>query len=146
MMKYNIVENPDALSKDEVIRLYSSNNWTNYTNDPDELLKAISNSIYVVACLDNDKLIGLARCISDDSSICYLQDILVDPDYHRKGVGTILMNKCHERFSHVRSHVLITDDQEYQKLFYEKHGYKNIKELIKVPLNCFVKMKNIDLE
>jgi hypothetical protein len=42
--------------------------------------------------------------------------------------------------------VLITDDEERQKLFYESMGYKNTKDLKEIPLNTFVKIEGGELE
>jgi len=145
-LKLIINEGTNDLSKEEILKLYSSVGWTNYTNNPAELVKAISKSTYVVTCRINGNIVGLARCISDDSSINYLQDILVHPKYHRKGIGCKLLEKCLERFKHVRTHVILTDNNEKQERFYESLGYKNTKILKKIPLNCYVKMNGVNLE
>ena len=96
--------------------------------------------------MDSEILVGLARCMSDDSSINYLQDILILPEYQGQGIGRRLLEKCLERFKHVRTHVILTDDEDRQKHFYESLGYKNTKSLKKVCLNCYVKIKGMDLE
>lgn len=136
------------LPVDQLVELYNSVDWLAYTNDEQRpnLLKAIQNSTHVVTAWDGDKLVGLARCLSDDVSICYLQDILIHPEYQRLGIGRKLLLNCLERFAHVRMKVLITDDEERQKRFYESLGYKNTKDLIKIPLNAFVQIKGMELE
>ena len=133
---------------EQLVELYTSVGWLAYTNDEQRpyLLKAIQNSTHVVTAWDGDKLVGLARCLSDDVSICYLQDILIHPEYQRLGIGRKLLLNCIERFAHVRMKVLITDDEERQKRFYESLGYKNTKDLIKIPLNAFVQIKGMELE
>lgn len=133
---------------EQLVELYNSVGWLAYTNDEQRpnLLKAIQNSTHVVTAWDGDKLVGLARCLSDDVSICYLQDILIHPEYQRLGIGRKLLLNCLERFAHVRMKVLITDDEERQKRFYESLGYKNTKDLIKIPLNAFVQIKGMELE
>lgn len=144
MLKYT--EGIEDISKDEILRLYNSVNWTAYTKDPENLIKAMKNSTFVVVCIENDKLIGLARSLSDDNAIHYLQDILVDPEFQHRGIGRELLSRCIKRFEHVRSHVLLTDDDEKQKLFYESVGYSCIKSLKKTILNCYVKMPGMNLE
>ncbi len=136
---YVLSENLESVSQDEILALYNSVGWTKYTNNPENLMKAISNSTYVVTCYIGNTLIGFARAISDDSSICYIQDILVHPDHQGRGVGRKLLEKCDKRFSHVRAHVILTDDKERQKKFYESLGYKNTQSFKKTPLNCYVK-------
>jgi ribosomal protein S18 acetylase RimI-like enzyme len=130
----------------QLIGLYNAVGWTTYTRDGDELEKAIRNSTYVVCAWDGEQLVGLVRCLSDDVSICYLQDILVHLDYQRQGIGRRLMENCLERFDHVRAKVLLTDDEERQHAFYKSLGYKNTRELQKISLNAFVQMNGIALE
>ena len=65
----------------EVLSLYESVGWAAYTRDPELLTRAIRSSSFVVTARDEQgRLVGLARAISDDATICYLQDILVAPD------------------------------------------------------------------
>lgn len=142
----DIIVGVDSLTKESILELYKKLGWTKYVEDPDTLFKAILNSTYVVTIQEDEKIIGLARCISDDVSINYLQDILVLPEFQRKSLGRKLLENCLEKFKHVRTHVILTDDEERQKIFYESLGYKNIKELNKINLNCFVKMVGVELD
>jgi len=133
---------------DQVVALYISVGWLAYTTEEQkpDLQDAIRNSTYVVTVWIGDKLIGLARCLSDDVSICYLQDILINPTYQRQGIGRRLLINCLERFEHVRMKVLLTDDEERQKLFYESLGYKNTKDLKKTLLNAYIQITGRELE
>jgi len=133
---------------DQLVDLYNSVGWLAYTSDEQKpkLQEAINNSNHVVTAWSDERLVGLARCISDDVSICYLQDILIHPEFQRHGIGRKLLSNCLEHFAHVRMKVLITDDEERQKLFYESLGYKNTKDLKKVPLNAYVQITGRDLE
>ena len=80
---------------DQLLELYNAVGWVMYTNEQrrGELEKAIRNSTYVVSAWDGDKLVGLARGLSDDVAIFYLQDILVHPEYQKQGIGKRLMGK-----------------------------------------------------
>lgn len=49
-----------------------------------------------------------------------------------------------ERFAHARNIVLLTDDDEAQLRFYASLGFKNSRELVKVPLNAFVRMPGLE--
>jgi len=129
------------LPLEQLVDLYNAVGWQAYTNNEQrpKLQPAIVNSTYVVTAWDANKLVGLARCLSDDVAICYLQDILVRPEYQRQGLGRKLMQNCLKRFDHVRMQVLLTDDEERQKKFYESLGYKNTKDITAFTLNAFVK-------
>ena len=110
-------------TQDELFTLYDANGWGAYTLDPEGLHRGVTNSTYTVVARDQGELVGLARVISDDHSIMYLQDILVLPSHQRQGIGRALLERCLERFAHCRGKVLMTDDEERQILFYESLGY-----------------------
>lgn len=74
-----------------LIDLYSSVGWIAYTRDPERLKRAVEDSSFVVSLWNEDELIALARCISDDATIMYLQDILVKPSHQRQGCGRRLV-------------------------------------------------------
>lgn len=131
---------------DQLLNLYNSVGWKTYTSEPDKLHRAVKNSTYVVTCWDGDKLVGLARGMSDDVSIFYLQDILVNPDYQGKGIGTRLLKHCLENYKDVRHKVLITDDDDRLFRFYESFGFKNLKKLKKHDINAFLQFSYVDLE
>ncbi|MGD8753419.1 MAG: GNAT family N-acetyltransferase [Anaerolineales bacterium] len=73
------------LPTQQIVYLYNSVGWITYTSTEQlpKLQQAIRNSSYVVTAWSGENLIGMARCVSDDVSIAYLQDILVDPAYQR---------------------------------------------------------------
>ena len=73
---------------------------------------------------DTNLLIGLARAISDDANIAYIQDILVHPDHQNQGIGKRLIQSILERYSHVRQKILLTDDRPEQISFYHSLGFK----------------------
>ena len=142
---YKVTIGTDHLTREAILELYNNVGWIKYTENPDNLYKAFMNSTYVVSIIINEKIIGIARSISDDISIHYLQDILVHTDFQKQGVGRILLEDCLLRFNHVRTHVILTDNEERQRKFYESLGYKNTKNLKKISLNCFVKMADLEL-
>lgn len=90
--------------------------------------RAIEKSSFVVVARQYGDLIGLARCISDDVSICYIQDILVLPARQREGIGRELFRRCAARFSHVRTLVLMTDDEPRQQAFYTSMGLQSLAD------------------
>jgi ribosomal protein S18 acetylase RimI-like enzyme len=130
------------LPLEQLLALYNSVNWLLYTNEVnrDKLVTAVRNSTYVVSAWQEDQLIGLARGLSDDVSIFFLQDILIRPEYQNRGIGRTLLANCQERFKHVRAKVLMTDNEKKQLKFYKSMGFENTKEITRFTLNVFVKM------
>ena len=142
MVEYLVEDLP---SVGELVSLYTSVGWTNYTASPESLGRAVENSTFVVVARSEDELVGLARCISDDVSIFYLQDVLVKPEHQRQGVARKLLEHCLDRFDHVRQHVLLTDNQEHQHRLYRSAGYHDVASLKDVPLHAFVNIKDVEL-
>jgi GNAT superfamily N-acetyltransferase len=64
----------------------------------------------VLTARDGGRLVGLARTVSDGETVCYVQDLLVHPDLHRQGIGTLLLTDLLHRYRHCRAFVLTTDD------------------------------------
>lgn len=133
------------LPTDQLVGLYRSVGWSHYADDPDALKRAVSGSSHVVTAWEIDQLVGLARCVSDDVSIAYLQDILVTPSHQRRGIGRQLIDDCLARFAHVRQKVLLTDDRPEQLRFYGHLGFVNTRKLETTRLNAFVRIEGTEL-
>ncbi len=61
-----------------------------------DLLKAeiaLKHSLFIVSLWDDDKLIGFGRIIGDQGITYVISDIMVDPDYQRKGLGKVIMRE-----------------------------------------------------
>lgn len=130
----------------ELVDLYESVGWLIYAADPDELARAVDRSTYVVTARDADgELVGLARCLSDEVSVMYLQDVLVRPPNQRQGIGRNLVRACIARFTEVRQKVLMTDDEPGLRRFYERLGYSNVAELRTSGLAAYVQVRGVEL-
>ena len=117
------------IAKGDLIGLYTSVGWSNYTRNPDLLHRAVENSLWKLSVWDGRELVGLARAVGDDASIAYVQDILVRPDRQRNGIGTRLAAAALERFAHVPQIVLVTDDEPKTASFYRSVGMTDLGEL-----------------
>jgi GNAT superfamily N-acetyltransferase len=139
MTKEVRIAEDDEPMLDELLTLYGSVGWSSYTDDPETLLAAIRGSTCVVTARSGGQLIGLARAVSDDASVCYLQDVLVVPSSQRSGVGHKLVERVLARYATVRQKVLLTDDDPTQRAFYESLGYKETRDFGEGTLRAFVR-------
>jgi len=48
---------------------------------PDRLHKALMNSSRVISAWDSDRLVGLIRVMDDSELVCFINYVLVHPDY-----------------------------------------------------------------
>ncbi len=128
----------------DLVSLYEAVGWLIYASDPDGLARAVDRSDYVATARDADgNLIGLARCLSDDVSVMYLQDVLVHPNHQRSRIGTVLVGACLHRFEHVRQKVLLTDEEPGQHEFYRSLGFSDVADLAPIKLHAFVRVPGI---
>ena len=57
----------------------------------DQAQTALEHSLYVVGAYENDRLVGMGRLVGDGAVICYVQDLIVSPEYQQKGVGSMIL-------------------------------------------------------
>ncbi|MGT2799658.1 GNAT family N-acetyltransferase [Streptococcus marmotae] len=117
------------LEMSSVLELYRAVEWTNYTNQPQMLEQALANSLLVIAAFDQEKLVGLLRAVGDGASILFVQDILVLPDYQRRGIGRRLMEMLLASYPAIYQLHLLTGREEKTMAFYESLGFKAVDEL-----------------
>ena len=108
---------------EEIINLYQSVGWTNYLERFDILEEAYANSLCVLGAYDDDRLIGIIRAVGDGQTIVFVQDIIVLPEYQRKGIGTKLLKAVMDKYSDVYQIELLTDNTEKTKAFYRSVGF-----------------------
>ncbi|SFO48002.1 Acetyltransferase (GNAT) domain-containing protein [Chitinophaga sp. YR627] len=75
----------------QVIELYDSAGLPRPTNDPERIQKMFDHSNLIVSAWDGDKLVGVARTITDWAWSSYLADLAVSPEYQQFGIGRQLL-------------------------------------------------------
>lgn len=113
----------------EILGLYTSVGWTNYTDNPEMLRNAYLNSLKIYGAYVDDKLIGIIRVVGDGYSVIFIQDLLVHPEFQRKGVGTLLLKKVLCEYDFVYQKHLMTEDTEKTTLFYKSLSFVDNSEI-----------------
>ena len=113
----------------EILRLYRSVGWTAYTDHLEVLQKGFEKSMLTLAAYEGDQLLGIIRAVGDGHTIVFVQDILVFPEYQRKGIGTALLQAMLDRYSHVRQIELATDNTPKTIAFYKSMGFREMSEI-----------------
>ena len=107
----------------EILGLYTSLGWTNYTDNPEMLRNAYLNSLKIYGAYVDDKLVGIIRVVGDGYSVIFIQDLLVHPEFQRKGIGTLLLKRMLKEYENVYQMHLITEDSEKTVSFYKSLGF-----------------------
>jgi predicted N-acetyltransferase YhbS len=84
--KHDIIPDTDA-----IIELYISSGLNRPVADKDRITQMYANSNLVVTAWDKNKLIGIARSLTDFCYCCYLSDLAVYQEYQRGGIGKKLI-------------------------------------------------------
>lgn len=116
-------------NEEEILRLYASVGWTAYTHHPEALRKGFENSMLTLAAYEGEDLLGIIRTVGDGHTIVFVQDILVFPEWQRKGVGSALLQEILDRYSHVRQIELATDNTSKTIAFYKSMGFREMSEI-----------------
>lgn len=115
-----IVSVTDRIDREEVLELYSANNWS-AADKPDQLLSALNNSHSLVTARIKGKLVGLGNAISDGHLVVYYPHMLVLPDYQRTGIGSLMMNALINKYSGFHQQMLTADKKAVE--FYKSLGF-----------------------
>jgi len=114
---------------DDIVELYKAGGWWKEHYDKNSILSLIKGSFAFAVAVDktNGKTVGMGRVLSDSVSDAYLQDIVILPEYRKKGIGKklilSLVDFCKEKG--VTWIALISEPNQEQ--VYKKLGFKDMK-------------------
>ena len=133
-MSFTIVEGAESMATGEIVRLLRMTYWADKRS-----VETIERSVRHSACygvrLEDGQLGGFARVISDYATTYYLCDVIVDPAYQHRGLGTALVSHIERQpeYAGLRG-VLITRDAH---ALYRKFGFETLNGRAMVKgLNC----------
>lgn len=117
----------NRLCYDDYRRLRTSVGWLNFSEE--QTRKSIMCSLYTVAAVDKNRTVAMGRLIGD--GLYYMVvDIVVQPEYQRRGIGTHVVNML---VGYVESRVpvggrasIFLAAEKGKESFYEKMGFKRI--------------------
>ena len=132
-MNYRIVEGTDKIRTEEIARLLKMTYWAD-KRPMETIEKSIRNSsCYGIYADGTDRLTGFARVISDYATSYYLCDVIIDPEFRRRGLGTALVSHIVKspEFASLRG-FLITRDAHG---LYRKFGFETVdgRVMVKAP-------------
>lgn len=89
--------------------------------------KALENSLLTLTAYIDDKPVGMGRIVGDGAVICYVQDLVVKPEYQKYGVGSVIMERLikfvtdiKEKDTEIMMCLMCAKGREH---FYEKFGF-----------------------
>lgn len=106
--------------------LYNDFNIPPLTQNLHELKNDFPGKVFLKACVSGS-IVGSARGYQAEDS-CYIERLIVHPDYQGRGIGTALMNQIELCFVQAQRFELFTGQKSEDNIrFYERLGYRIFK-------------------
>ena len=126
-----IIKEYKNYNEQEILDLYKSVEWDLYIVDPTMLKNAYNNSLKTYGAYVDDKLVGIIRVVGDGYSVVFIQDLLIRPEFQRRGIGRALMQRIIDEYKGVYQMHLLTDNTEKTIGFYKSMGF-----IMDTDINC----------
>lgn len=105
------------------------NDWTipPLTQTIDEIECEFENKFFLKA-LNGNKIVGSVRASHKDTT-CHIGRLIVHPEFQKKGIGTLLMERVERAFSHAERFELFTGSKSTENIrLYHRLGYRVFRE------------------
>jgi len=109
---------------EQIVDLYNSSGINRPTSDKERIRKMYASSNLVITAWDKDKLVGIARSLTDFCYCCYLSDLAVRQEYQRQGIGKKLIALTKERTGEEVTLILLAAPSAIE--YYPKIGLEGI--------------------
>ena len=111
--------------KRQFLELFNTAGWNRYYKlSENDLYLALQNSWFIISAYQKERLIGFGRIISDGIAHALILDMIVHPEYQKRGIGSqileIMVAKCKQH--QIRDIQLFSAKDKPG--FYLKHGFK----------------------
>jgi ribosomal protein S18 acetylase RimI-like enzyme len=104
--KVNTKIEPHQLSE-----LFQSSGIRRPSEDLSRLKKMLDNANMIVSAWDGEKLVGIARALSDFSFCCYLSDLAVAKEYQNQGIGQELVTEVQKQIGDESNLVMMASQE-----------------------------------
>ncbi len=110
---------------EDVIRVFRNSGITRPTDQPKRIQDMIRYSDILLTAWLGDRMIGIARALTDWSFCCYLSDLVVDKDVQKSGIGRELIARVREEIGEGVSLILLAAPSAME--YYPKVGFEKIE-------------------
>lgn len=95
------------ITVEEVANVFQASGIKRPVHQLERIQRMIDNADITITVWDGDKLIGIARTITDYSYCCYLSDLAVDKAYQKRGIGKQLIKELKKQLNEEISLLLL---------------------------------------
>lgn len=113
------------LTPQEYLHLREASGWAKLSDG--QAKRGLENASYVVVARDGGRAVGMARALFDFGYTAYIHDVIVLPEYQRRGIGTELVSNVlgwlseNSNPGEFMQYVLVSG--KGKERFYERFGF-----------------------
>lgn len=124
LQQVQIREGLDGLTPARIATLYRRAPLLRPTSDRAALEVMFERSSLVLSAWQDDRLVGLARVLTDGVLFSFLCDLAVEPDVQGYGIGKKLID---EVLTRCKGTQLVLRDSDLSSGFYERLGFRRVE-------------------
>ncbi|PQD96712.1 GNAT family N-acetyltransferase [Pradoshia eiseniae] len=119
------------ITANQLAEVFRASDIRRPVEDKPRLEKMLKHADILVTAWDGEKLIGVARALTDYSYCCYLSDLAVDQGYQHKGIGKQLVNEVEMEIGEEAALILLASPTAMD--YYPKIGFNQIENGYMIP-------------
>ncbi|MWC26884.1 GNAT family N-acetyltransferase [Paenibacillus sp. MMS18-CY102] len=120
-----------SITAEELSSVFQLSGITRPYQDLDRLERMITHSDLLITAWDEEKMVGVARAVTDFSYCCYLSDLAVDASYQKYGIGKELVRRVQEQAGEECALLLISAPSAVD--YYPKIGFAQSDRAFLIP-------------
>jgi ribosomal protein S18 acetylase RimI-like enzyme len=113
-----------TLTATELADIFTRSGIRRPAEDLPRLAQMIEKADLLITARDGEKLVGVARSLTDFCFACYLSDLAVDRDYQKQGIGKELIRLTREAIGDAAVLLLIAAPEAMD--YYGKVGFEKL--------------------
>ncbi len=120
---FTLRDDLEGLTPSRIATLYRRAPLIRQTDNAEKLKQAYDQSQLVLSVWEGERLVGIARVLTDGVQVSYLCDLAVEPDVQGSGIGRLLIDEVMER---CKGTELVLRDSNLSSGFYEHLGFTTV--------------------
>ncbi len=114
-----------------VANLFRASGIRRPVDDLPRIQKMLDHANLTITAWDGEKLVGIARALTDFSFCCYLSDLAVAREYQRQGIGKELIRRIQEAIGEESMLLLLAAPEASE--YYPHLGFQKVDRAWEIP-------------
>lgn len=117
-------KNDGNISATQLAEIFRNSGIRRPVDDLDRMATMLKHANLIVTAWDGERLVGVARALTDFSYCCYLSDLAVDKNYQKRGIGEELIQRVRAGIGEQSMLLLLAAPEAME--YYPKVGFEAV--------------------